>query len=130
MDDPATQIGSLLRPAIDRPASDERLTARAAQGDLGAFAAILRRYQQPLYRYSRAILGNGHDAQEALQNTMVKAMRALPEERRTIHLKPWLYRIAHNESIDLLRAARSALPLDAELAARSGIERLRERLPA
>ena len=86
--------------------NDERLVRRAVAGDERAFAAIFRRYNQDLYRYCLAIVGNPADAQDALQNTMVKALRSLPGERREINLKPWLYRVAHNESIDLLRLRR------------------------
>jgi RNA polymerase sigma factor (sigma-70 family) len=82
-----------------------------------SFEAIYRRYHQDLYRYCLAILANPEDAQDALQNTMVKAMRALQGEKRQIKLKPWLYRIAHNESIDLLRRRRPTEEVDVELAA-------------
>jgi RNA polymerase sigma factor (sigma-70 family) len=95
----------------------ERLAQRAATGDQRAFATIFRRYHQRLYRYCLAILGNRQDAQDALQNTMVKALRALPGEERSVDLKPWLYRVAHNESIDMLRRRRETAPLDAEQAA-------------
>ncbi len=88
-----------------------RLAGRAARGDRAAFAAIFERHQQDLYRYCVAILGNRQDAEEALQNTMVKALGSLPGERREIELKPWLYRVAHNESIDLRRRRRPSEPL-------------------
>jgi RNA polymerase sigma factor (sigma-70 family) len=101
-------------PGFGRLLSDERLTRRAVGGDERAFAAIFRRYHQDLYRFSLAIVGNPHDAQEALQNTMAKVLRALPGEEREIELKPWLYRIAHNESIDLLRRRRDTRELDVE----------------
>lgn len=97
--------------------SDDRLARRAADGDDRAFAAIFRRYHQDLYRFCLAILGNPQDAQDALQSTMVKALRALPGEERRIELKPWLYRVAHNESIELLRRRRDTDRLDVELAA-------------
>src|SRR5215218_5097140 len=97
--------------------SDDRLTRRAVGGDERAFAAIFRRYHQSLYRFCLAIVGNPEDAQDALQNTMIKVLRALPGEERKIDLKPWLYRIAHNESIDLLLRRRETRPLDVEQAA-------------
>jgi RNA polymerase sigma factor (sigma-70 family) len=97
--------------------SDERLVQRAAGGEEHAFAAIFDRYHQPLYRYCLAIVGDSQDAQDALQNTMLKVLRALPGEAREIKLKPWLYRIAHNESIDLLRRRRDTRELGAELVA-------------
>jgi RNA polymerase sigma factor (sigma-70 family) len=97
--------------------SDPRLAQRAADGDERAFAAIFDRYHQRLYRYCLALVGDSQDAQDALQNTMVKVLRALPGEKRQIELKPWLYRIAHNESIELLRRRRDVRPLNAELIA-------------
>jgi RNA polymerase sigma factor (sigma-70 family) len=99
---------------ISRLLSDERLTQRAVGGDERAFAAIFRRYHQSLFRFCLAIVGNPDDASEALQNTMIKVLRALPGEDRKIDLKPWLYRIAHNESIDLLRRRRETRQLDVE----------------
>src|SRR3954452_17129325 len=102
-------------PGLSTLLSDERLTRRAVGGDERAFAAIFRRYHQSLYRFCLAIVGNPEDAQDALQNTMVKVLRALPGEERKIDLKPWLYRIAHNESIDLLRRRREMRELDADL---------------
>jgi RNA polymerase sigma factor (sigma-70 family) len=99
---------------FNRLLSDERLTRRAVGGDERAFAAIFRRYHQSIYRFCLAIVGNPEDAQDALQNTMAKVLRALPGEEREIELKPWLYRIAHNESIDLLRRRRETHGLDVE----------------
>jgi RNA polymerase sigma factor (sigma-70 family) len=104
-----------------RVPSDERLAQRAAQGDRAAFEAIYRRYHQPLYRFCLAMVGNPADAQDALQNTMVKALRALPGERRLIRLRPWLYRIARNESVELLRRRREPGELDAALEATGGV---------
>jgi RNA polymerase sigma factor (sigma-70 family) len=112
--------------------SDLRLARQASDGDQRAFEAIYKRYHQEIYRFCLSILGRPEDAQEALQNTMVKALRSLPGERREIKLKPWLYRVAHNESIDLLRRRREGAELD-EAQASSGAEitetvALRERL--
>jgi len=109
--------GRAPRTGIARVLSDDRLARRAVGGDERAFAAIFDRYHQPLYRYCLAIVGDSQDAQDALQNTMVKVLRALPGEERRIELKPWLYRIAHNESIELLRRRRETRRLDPELAA-------------
>lgn len=103
-------IGARLLP-------DERLAKRAAAGDRRAFTAIFERYAQPLYRFCASILGNGEEAHDALQNTMVKVLQALPGEKRQIQLKPWLYRIAHNEAIELLRRRRDTSGLDEEIVA-------------
>ncbi|HVF78805.1 MAG TPA: RNA polymerase sigma factor [Solirubrobacteraceae bacterium] len=110
-----TAAGSVLSPpaAALRLMSDERVARWAAKGSEAAFAVIFERHHQALHRYCHSILGNGHDAADALQSTMLRALRALPGETRVIALKPWLYRIAHNESISLLRARRADSDLDA-----------------
>jgi RNA polymerase sigma factor (sigma-70 family) len=94
-------------------ATTHDLAREASRGDERALEKIYRDYHQPLYRFCLAIVGNPQDAQDALQNTMVKMLRALPGEERSIALKPWLYRIAHNESIDLLRKRRPEVALEA-----------------
>lgn len=99
---------------LDR-SSDERLARRATRGDERALGAIFERYQQELYRFCLGLLGEPQDAQDALQNTMVKALRALPGEKREIALRPWLYRVAHNEAIDLRRTKRETQTLDGHL---------------
>src|SRR5258705_13878985 len=91
--------------------TDDALALEAGRGDGPAMAAIFRSYHQPLYRFCLTIVGNPQDAQDALQNTMVAVLRSLPGERRHIALRPWLYRIAHNQSIDLLRKRRHSVPL-------------------
>jgi RNA polymerase sigma factor (sigma-70 family) len=83
--------------------TDSRLARLAASGDTAAFEAIFARHHQEVYRYCRAIVGTEHDAEDALQNTMAAALRSLPGESREIALKPWLFRVAHNESISILR---------------------------
>ena len=95
-------------------AIDGTLAREASGGDERALGKIFREFHQPLFRYCLAILGNRQDAEDALQETMVKVLRALPGEKRAIALKPWLYRIAHNESIDLLRRRRETSQLDVE----------------
>lgn len=100
--------------------SDGSLVRAAAAGERAAFEAIFRRYQQPLYRYCCSLLGSEADAADALQNTMVATLRALPGERREIDLKPWLYRIAHNEAISLIRRRRPQEQLDERSAGTGG----------
>jgi len=107
----AGRSGGLRAPL--RLLGDNRLCLLAADGSQPAFAAIYERHHQGLYRYCRSLLRNDEDAQDALHNTMVKALDALPGEARRIRLKPWLYRIAHNEAIALMRRRRPTTPLEA-----------------
>jgi RNA polymerase sigma factor (sigma-70 family) len=111
--DPTSFPGRRFRTV--RLASDERLAKRAAAGDEQAFAAIYQRYRQDLYRFCLAIVRSPQDAQDVLQNIMVKVLRALPGETRQIQLKPWLYRIAHNEAVETLRRRRDNTELDPEI---------------
>jgi RNA polymerase sigma factor (sigma-70 family) len=96
------------------------LAKRAAGNDRRSFAEIYRRYGQNLYRFCLSIVGSPEDASDALQNTMVKALKALPGEERQIQLKPWLYRVARNESVELLRKRRQAVELAEDIAAPGG----------
>src|SRR5918998_57305 len=83
------------------------LRSRAARGDAAAFAAVYERHHQALYRYCRSIVRHEEDAQDALQSTFARAFAALQDERRDFDLRPWLFRIAHNEAISILRRRRA-----------------------
>ncbi|HEY2655336.1 MAG TPA: sigma-70 family RNA polymerase sigma factor, partial [Solirubrobacteraceae bacterium] len=77
-----------------------------AHGSDAAFAELFRRYHQLVYRYCRSLVRSDHDAQDALQTTFTNALLALRAGRRDAPMRPWLLRIAHNESISLLRGRR------------------------
>ena len=103
--------------------TEAALGRRVAAGDQRAFAELFRRHQQALYGFCVSILRNPEDAADALQNTMAKAIQSLPGEDRELSLKPWLFRVAHNECIDMLRARRPNEDIeDHELPAIEGVE--------
>ena len=85
----------------------------AVRAQPGAFAAVYTEHHQALYRYCRSILGHDEDARDALQSTLTRAYAALQTEERDFELRPWLFRIAHNESISLLRLRRPTADLGA-----------------
>jgi RNA polymerase sigma factor (sigma-70 family) len=114
MTDTAALKSSARHAAPSRLLSDSRLAQWATDGDRRAFEAIYQRYHQELYRFCLAMVGNPQDAQDALQNTMVKVLRALPGETREIKLKPWLYRIARNEAVETVRKRRDNAELEPE----------------
>jgi RNA polymerase sigma factor (sigma-70 family) len=89
------------------------LRSQAARGDDAVLAAMYERHHQALYRYCRSILHDDEDARDALQSTMAKALAALRDEERDFELRPWLFRIAHNEAISRLRQRRDSVDLDA-----------------
>src|SRR5690348_9614438 len=82
---------------------DDRLARMAARGERRAFEAMFARYHRELYRYCRAILGEHEEANDALQSTMAIALHHLPRAERRASLRGWLYRVAHNESVSILR---------------------------
>jgi RNA polymerase sigma factor (sigma-70 family) len=86
-----------------RVLGDEALMRRAARGSEAAFSVIFDRHHQALYRYAMTIVGNREDAFDTVQNAFVSLLRSLPGEKREIKLKPWLFRIVHNEAISLIR---------------------------
>ena len=106
------------RPSIHlRVSSDARLARLAGDGDRQAFALIFERYHQPLYRYCRSIVRDPDDASDALQSVMANALRALPGAHADVALRSWLFRIAHNEAVSILRRRRSHQELREDTAA-------------
>ena len=110
-------MAPVLSTPLLRTQSDRRLVALAADGHDRAFEAIVERYRRPLQRYLRRLLSEAL-AEDVLQATFVRAWQALRAGMDVRELRPWLYRIAHNQALNTLRAAGSALPaVAAELAA-------------
>lgn len=111
-----------LEGAALRLLGDERLARLAAGGDRAAFAVIFDRYHQRLFGYCASILHDRDDAADAVQSTMLRAMRALEGEERDIAVRPWLYRIAHNEAMTLLRRPAAEPGFAAEVVTVSDVE--------
>lgn len=89
-----------------RLCSDERLAKLVSGGSERALAMLYERHHQALYRYCRSILRDHDDAQDALQSTMTRAFAALRSRERELAVRPWLFRIAHNEAVSILRRRR------------------------
>lgn len=99
----------LLSNQLLRTQSDGRLTTLAAAGHDRAFEAIVDRYRKPLHRYLRRLLSEPL-AEDVLQATFVRAWQALKSGSEVRDLRPWLYRIAHNQAVNALRAASVGIP--------------------
>jgi RNA polymerase sigma factor (sigma-70 family) len=99
---------------------DERLAQLVAGGSEPAFVALYESYYDQLYRYCRSIVRDDSDAQDAVQSTLTGAFAALRRGRRDAPLRPWLFRIAHNESVSVLRRRRPEEQLSELLPDRTG----------
>lgn len=87
-------------------AEEYGLAQRVAMGDALAFEAMMRCYNQRLYRAARSILKDGDEAQEVVQEAYWKAYRAMGQFRADASLSTWLTRIVINEALMRLRHAR------------------------
>jgi RNA polymerase sigma factor (sigma-70 family) len=118
-------------PRAERLLSDELLAKLCGRGSGRAFAALYERHHQAIYRYCRLILRNDHDAQDALQSTMMRAYAALSQRERDLAVRPWLFRIAHNEAISVTRKRGPRETIEEDLEHPVGLEQTvetRERL--
>jgi len=79
-------------------------------GDRGEFARLVDKYSNPLYRLALKMLGDPHEAEDALQNTFLKAFKHMKEFEGRSSLSTWLYRIAANEALMFLRKRRPEIP--------------------
>jgi RNA polymerase sigma factor (sigma-70 family) len=97
-------------------ATDEQLARAAGRGDTAAFEALYERFQPQLLSFSRHMLGRAHDAEDVVQHTFLAADRAFRSGKVPKAVRAWLYTVARNRCVSILRAAREdrALP-DAEV---------------
>lgn len=75
-------------------------------GDQGEFAKLVELYSEKIYALALRMLNNQQDAEDVLQETFLKAYKALPGFEGKSTLSTWLYRIAVNESLMLIRKHR------------------------
>src|SRR6185312_12301872 len=83
--------------------SDERLVALTRRGNQAAFEALVARYESRLLAFCRHMLGSREDAEDVLQEVFAASFNAMVADERPINVRPWLYRIARNRSLNHLR---------------------------
>ena len=83
--------------------SDERLIALIRRGNTVAFEVLVSRYHARLLAFCRHLLGSREDAEDVLQEVFSAAFNAILDDDRAINVRPWLYRIARNRSLNHLR---------------------------
>jgi RNA polymerase sigma-70 factor (ECF subfamily) len=107
-----------------RTRADElALVRQAKRGDEGAFGELVGAHRAELRAYCYRMLGSVHDAEDALQDALLRAWRGLPRFEGRSSVRSWLYSIATNTALDITRhRSRRELPVDFGPAARPGSE--------
>ena len=102
-------------PQPSAPNTDEddlAVVDRILSGDRRAYEQIVRRHERRVFRATFAVLGNFEDAEEAMQDTFVKAFRHISQFRRESRFTTWLTRIAINEALQRRQSRKEFVPLD------------------
>jgi RNA polymerase sigma-70 factor (ECF subfamily) len=95
------------------PAEDQELLEAAQNGDESAFGRLIDAHRSELHAHCYRMLGSTHDAEDALQDAMLRAWRGLPRFEGRSSVRSWLYRIATNASLDIIaRRPKRVLPVD------------------
>jgi RNA polymerase sigma-70 factor, ECF subfamily len=94
---------------------EDRLLVAAQRGDEHAFVQLTAPHRRPLHGHAYRMLGSLHDADDALQETLLRAWRALPDFEPRAALSTWLHRIATNVALRMLEQRPRTEPIDAHL---------------
>ncbi len=98
-----THAGRLVAAPDDAHVGDSELAVRARKGDDSAFDRLIERHQRPVFRLCWSMLGDRSDAEDAAQETFVRAYQSLPSYDAERSFGPWLRGIASNVCLQLLR---------------------------
>src|SRR5258708_19253318 len=96
-----------------RTMSEEELIDAARRGDEHAYRRLVEPRRSELHAHCYRMLGSVHDAEDALQDALLRAWRGLPRFEGRSSLRSWLYTIATNSSLNLIaRRPKRVLPID------------------
>jgi RNA polymerase sigma factor (sigma-70 family) len=85
---------------------DSVLVQQALKGDQEAFEALVSRYKQSLFGLIYHYVGEYHEAHDVMQQVWLQLYLSLATLRQNLHIKPWLFTVARNRSLDILRRKR------------------------
>src|SRR3954454_10794424 len=95
------------------PPNEDKLLEAAGSGDENAFASLVDPYRSELHAHCYRMLGSVHDAEDALQEVLLRAWRALERFEGRSSLRSWLYTIATNTCLNLIaKRPKRVLPVD------------------
>ena len=86
-----------------RDKTDEEIAAMVQSGDLESFSFLVERYEAKLKRYARKFLSNPEDINDVAQEIFIKAYVNIKSFDTDKRFSPWVYRIAHNELVNMLK---------------------------
>jgi len=92
--------------------TDIQLIHKIIDGDQAAFSQLVSRYQNHMYTVCYNILKTRDEAQEATQDTFLKAYKALGGYKAEAKFSSWLYKIAYRTSLDLIRKRKKTTDID------------------
>ncbi|MDQ3676009.1 MAG: RNA polymerase sigma factor, partial [Actinomycetota bacterium] len=108
----APRLRSALSRRALRVADDERLVAEVRAGSRSAFEAVYDRHHAGILAFCRHMLGSREEGEDVVQHTFAAAYQALlADDEREIALRAWLYAIARNRCLSVLRARREHVAL-------------------
>jgi RNA polymerase sigma-70 factor (ECF subfamily) len=84
--------------------TDEEAVKRVQGGDVESFGVLVERYEARLLRYAKRFFLGSEDVKDVVQDTFVKAYQNIQSFDATKRFSPWIYRIAHNEFVNVLRS--------------------------
>jgi RNA polymerase sigma-70 factor (ECF subfamily) len=93
-------------PLIRTAWTDEELVARSVDGDVDSFNQLILRWERPIYALAYRTIGREEEARDIVQDTFLRAYRALPGFKGQAKFSSWLYRIALNLCRDWIRKQR------------------------
>lgn len=97
--------------------SDQQLIAKALQGSLQAWEVLVRRHEARIYNFCLRLTGDADDAMDLMQEVFLGIYNNLGSFRGEAQFSSWVFRIAHNKAVDLVRRRRASpvVDLDEEL---------------
>ncbi|OGD62306.1 hypothetical protein A2215_03675 [Candidatus Berkelbacteria bacterium RIFOXYA2_FULL_43_10] len=86
--------------------SDEEIAKLVQSGSANSFGELIDRYQDKLLRYGKRFLFNYDDVEDAVQEVFIKAYENIQSFNTKMKFSPWIYRIAHNTFINIIRKSK------------------------
>jgi RNA polymerase sigma-70 factor (ECF subfamily) len=102
--------------------SDEKIVELVRKKDKELYVYIIKRYEDKLMRYSNYLIGDEHNAADIVQESFIKAYTNLNSFDTKKKFSSWIYRIVHNEAMNLINKQKKRISLDESHDLDSGVD--------